>query len=174
MQGCPGPKGEEGKHGPRGPKGDPGPMGSEGRVGPQGVQGIPGPKGDPGPQGFVGPMGPPCQCSRDPVHTGRARIVRKFVRGGEYYLHIEEEICLITTTDMVTVNLPFLENGHQEGDDVAYSVNLLIRAFPATSTHRLVAQQGNRINDTAYYYEFKGGSTLELFSHGNNWYIANK
>lgn len=173
-QGEPGPQGREGKQGPRGEKGDPGPQGPQGLTGREGPIGPKGDKGDRGPPGERGPPGPPCQCSRDPVHTGRAKLARKITSAGEYYMNIEEEILIIKSLEPVSIFLPHLENDHQKDDNIAYSVPLSIRAFPGSSRHKLLAQQGNKINDISNIYEFNSGSTLDLISFGNIWYVMVK
>lgn len=173
-QGECGPAGKEGKQGQRGEKGDPGPMGPQGLTGREGPAGPKGDKGDRGLQGERGPAGQGCQCTRDPVHTGRAKLARKIVSGGEYYLNIEEEILIIKSLDSVTVYLPHLQNDHQKDDNIAYSIPLCIRAFPGSSKHKILSQQGNKINDISSVYEFNSGSTLDLFSFGNTWYVMIK
>lgn len=173
-QGERGPDGKEGKQGQRGEKGDPGPMGPQGLTGREGPVGPKGDKGDRGPQGERGPVGPGCQCTRDPVHTGRAKLARKITSGGEYYLNIEEEILIIKSLEPVSIYLPHLQNDHQKDDNIAYSIPLCIRAFPGSSKHKILSQQGNKINDISSVYEFNSGSTLDLFSFANTWYVMIK
>lgn len=174
IQGVPGEKGEQGIQGIQGEKGDEGPRGPQGLPGREGIQGPKGDRGDPGEKGERGPEGPPCQCSRDPVHTGRAKLARKITNGGEYYMGIEEELVLILSPDIVTLYLPVLSNDHQKNDTIAYSVCLTIRAFPGSSRHRILAQQGNNINTSGSIYEFSSGATLDLYSFGNTWYVTSK
>lgn len=173
-QGEPGPAGPEGKQGQRGEKGESGPMGSQGLTGREGPIGPKGDKGDRGPQGDRGPSGKDCQCTRDPVHSGRSKLARKITSGGEYYMNIEEEILLIKSSESTSIYLPHLQNDHQKDDNIAYSIPLSIRAFPGSSRHKILTQQGNKINDISTVYEFNSGSSLDLFSFGNVWYVMVK
>jgi hypothetical protein len=72
------------------------------------------------------------------------------------------------------VYLPQLQNDHQRNDNIAFSTALTIRAFPGSSRHKILAQQGNRINDSSTVYEYMAGATLDLYSFGNTWYVATK
>jgi hypothetical protein len=169
-----GPNGIEGKQGQRGFQGEQGPHGEQGPQGKEGPRGLQGERGERGLRGERGPQGPPCQCSTDPIHTGKARLCRRINKGGEYFIQVSEEITLVMSPNPVTIYLPLLENDHQKEDDIGYSVQHLIRSFPGTARHRIVAMQGNFINDMSRAHEFGAGVTLDLFSFGDRWYVAEK
>jgi len=173
IQGPPGPRGEQGIQGPFGQKGEPGPQGPEGKQGKQGSIGPQGPEGQIGQIGPPGPEGPPCCCSQDIVHTGRAKIAKKITSGGEYEILIDTHIIIITTTDYVILKLPRLSNNQENENLMAPSVEIIIRSLPSTSKHRLVCKSKNTINGISMVYEFQAGSSIVAYSFNDEWYTVN-